>query len=473
MTPGPRTRSPRRAGERAGRRVAATVPITPALRAAADRRAARAPAALGVAAGERVSTLRWHLQYKLPSHGHPLRAAPGGRHHHPERRRQAVPRLDSGLRPLEIGLGRLVGRAVTVAAADDLMPVLDGLARAGVGDVLVVDGGGSPRALAGELFGSEALRRGLAGIVIDGACRDTAENQLRQLAAAVLRPRSTARARPRRQVRVPGEPGAVRWAASTSRPATCSWATTTGSSSGRPTSSPRARRRRRAAGRPRPRCCRRSRAARACSGRLDYEQHLARLRAGEVSALRVRRLGDRAVAAKTRSSACCTASEWEPAKKLSSDRGRSAGPPRRARAPRSSALSWPAPTSRVAVIVTCLAGGRGRSGVVGVGVPVGVGGHLEGVEVGLAPRRCRRDRRGVADEELQAVGRIRARSRGPTRPRPPWPLRSPGRSGALRAGVGVQGSFAVVRRRRGRCPGRRCHGASCARIALPTSDRRR
>ena len=69
--------------------------------------------------------------------------------------------MDAGLRPLRNGL-KLVGRAVTVAAGDDLMPVLDGLARAGAGDVLVVDGGGSERALAGELFGSEALRRGLA-----------------------------------------------------------------------------------------------------------------------------------------------------------------------------------------------------------------------------------------------------------------------------------------------------------------------
>ena len=84
--------------------------------------------------------------------------------------------MDAGLRPLRLGL-KLVGRAVTVAAGDDLMPVLDGLARAGAGDVLVVDGGGSARALAGELFGSEAQRRGLAGIVIDGACRDS--NRLR------------------------------------------------------------------------------------------------------------------------------------------------------------------------------------------------------------------------------------------------------------------------------------------------------
>lgn len=82
--------------------------------------------------------------------------------------------MDPGLRPAGLG-GKLVGRAVTVAANGGLLPVLDGLERAGEDDVLVVDGGGGPPALAGELFASEAKRRGLAGIVIDGFCRDTSE----------------------------------------------------------------------------------------------------------------------------------------------------------------------------------------------------------------------------------------------------------------------------------------------------------
>jgi regulator of RNase E activity RraA len=79
--------------------------------------------------------------------------------------------MDGGLRPVALG-ERLVGRAVPVTA-NGLLSVLDGLERAGEGDVLVVDGGGRPPALAGELFASEAQRRGLAGIVIDGFCRDT------------------------------------------------------------------------------------------------------------------------------------------------------------------------------------------------------------------------------------------------------------------------------------------------------------
>lgn len=86
--------------------------------------------------------------------------------------------MDAGLRPVAPSR-KLVGRAVTVAAGSGLMPVVDALERAAAGDVLVIDGEGGTRALAGELFASEAHRKGLAGIVIDGRCRDTAE--LRQI----------------------------------------------------------------------------------------------------------------------------------------------------------------------------------------------------------------------------------------------------------------------------------------------------
>ncbi len=78
--------------------------------------------------------------------------------------------LPPELRPVAPG-GQLVGRAVT-AAADDLMSVLAGLDLAGPGDVLVVAAGGADHAVAGELFATEALRRGLAGMVVDGYCRD-------------------------------------------------------------------------------------------------------------------------------------------------------------------------------------------------------------------------------------------------------------------------------------------------------------
>jgi 4-hydroxy-4-methyl-2-oxoglutarate aldolase len=74
------------------------------------------------------------------------------------------------LRPIVAGT-KMVGRAVTADSGGDLMPVLGALELAGPGDVLVVAAGG-PRAVAGELFVTEARRRGLAGIVVDGFCRD-------------------------------------------------------------------------------------------------------------------------------------------------------------------------------------------------------------------------------------------------------------------------------------------------------------
>jgi 4-hydroxy-4-methyl-2-oxoglutarate aldolase len=82
--------------------------------------------------------------------------------------------VDPAVRPIALGR-KLVGRAVTVTAGDGLLPVVDALERAAPGDVLVIDSGGGTRALAGELFASEARRKGLAGIVIDGYCRDTSE----------------------------------------------------------------------------------------------------------------------------------------------------------------------------------------------------------------------------------------------------------------------------------------------------------
>ena len=77
------------------------------------------------------------------------------------------------LRPLAAGR-HLVGRVVTARANRDLVSVIHGLRACGPGDVLVVDAGGDERAVAGELFGTEAQRRGLAGLVVLGRTRDTA-----------------------------------------------------------------------------------------------------------------------------------------------------------------------------------------------------------------------------------------------------------------------------------------------------------
>jgi 4-hydroxy-4-methyl-2-oxoglutarate aldolase len=67
---------------------------------------------------------------------------------------------------------RMAGPAFTVLAEDDHLPVMAALAEAAAGDVLVIATGGSSRAVFGELFATEARRRGLAAIVADGYCRD-------------------------------------------------------------------------------------------------------------------------------------------------------------------------------------------------------------------------------------------------------------------------------------------------------------
>jgi 4-hydroxy-4-methyl-2-oxoglutarate aldolase len=57
---------------------------------------------------------------------------------------------------------------------DDHFTVLKALAEVRPGDVLVIDTRGGRRAVAGELFVTEAINRKLAGIIVDGAMRDSA-----------------------------------------------------------------------------------------------------------------------------------------------------------------------------------------------------------------------------------------------------------------------------------------------------------
>src|SRR5262249_52277021 len=80
--------------------------------------------------------------------------------------------MDPGLRPVT-AFRQMVGRARTARCRDDFLTVIQALQVSEPGEVLIIDGGGGTRALAGELFATEAARRMLAGIVIDGACRDT------------------------------------------------------------------------------------------------------------------------------------------------------------------------------------------------------------------------------------------------------------------------------------------------------------
>jgi regulator of RNase E activity RraA len=84
---------------------------------------------------------------------------------------KTLPVLDSAIGAIVPNV-RMAGVARTAVAEDDHLAVITVLAEAGPGDVLVVTTNGHQRAVLGELLGHEAHRRGVAGIVIDGHCRD-------------------------------------------------------------------------------------------------------------------------------------------------------------------------------------------------------------------------------------------------------------------------------------------------------------
>ncbi|TCK20990.1 RraA family protein [Pseudonocardia endophytica] len=84
---------------------------------------------------------------------------------------KAMPVVVSEVRAMLPGLP-MVGPAVTVVCHDDHLPMFAALRAAEPGSVLVVACDGHRRAVSGELFATEARRRGLAGIVVDGYVRD-------------------------------------------------------------------------------------------------------------------------------------------------------------------------------------------------------------------------------------------------------------------------------------------------------------
>ncbi|WP_321969016.1 RraA family protein [Paraburkholderia tropica] len=82
----------------------------------------------------------------------------------------------ASLRPMHDGT-KMVGAAITVRTrpGDNLM-VHKAIDMASPGDVVVVDAGGDlTNAIIGELMSSHAAHRGLAGLVINGAIRDSGE----------------------------------------------------------------------------------------------------------------------------------------------------------------------------------------------------------------------------------------------------------------------------------------------------------
>ena len=74
------------------------------------------------------------------------------------------------------GLNRFAGAIETVRVSEDNALVAQALERAGLGRVLVVDGGGSLRcALVGGRLAGLAHANGWAGLIINGCVRDSAE----------------------------------------------------------------------------------------------------------------------------------------------------------------------------------------------------------------------------------------------------------------------------------------------------------
>jgi 4-hydroxy-4-methyl-2-oxoglutarate aldolase len=84
---------------------------------------------------------------------------------------KSLPVVDPAIRAM-IADVRMAGPALTVLAEDDHLPVFGALAEAAPGDVLVIATNGGHDAVVGELYATEARRRGVAGIVVDGWCRD-------------------------------------------------------------------------------------------------------------------------------------------------------------------------------------------------------------------------------------------------------------------------------------------------------------
>jgi 4-hydroxy-4-methyl-2-oxoglutarate aldolase len=84
---------------------------------------------------------------------------------------KGLPVVDSAVRAMVPDV-RMAGPALTVVAEDDHLPVFSALAEAEPGEVMVIATNGRRLAVLGELFATEARRRGLAGIVVDGFCRD-------------------------------------------------------------------------------------------------------------------------------------------------------------------------------------------------------------------------------------------------------------------------------------------------------------
>ncbi len=86
--------------------------------------------------------------------------------------------MDPGIKPLSPEI-KMIGIAHTVHCRGDFLSVIKALEEANEDEVLVIDAEGDKIAFAGEMFATEARRKKLAGMVIDGGCRDV--KQIRKI----------------------------------------------------------------------------------------------------------------------------------------------------------------------------------------------------------------------------------------------------------------------------------------------------
>ncbi len=92
--------------------------------------------------------------------------------------------MAAAIKPLAPG-SRLIGQARTAFSPGAVRAAIIAIAVARPGDVLVIDGGGGDvHATLGGIMARDALRQGVAGCVIDGLVRDSAE--VRELGLTVF-----------------------------------------------------------------------------------------------------------------------------------------------------------------------------------------------------------------------------------------------------------------------------------------------
>jgi len=81
----------------------------------------------------------------------------------------------NGIKPLEYGY-KIFGPAVTVKTVPgDWAKPVESIDIANKGDIIVIDAGGNPPAIWGELATESAIKKGVAGIIVNGAIRDSSD----------------------------------------------------------------------------------------------------------------------------------------------------------------------------------------------------------------------------------------------------------------------------------------------------------